>query len=166
MENKLFINLNSLLTSFIKCKNLLTCNMPCSRFLWTTLQIVINKFWYLNQQIWAIQGFILNWEVQFDSDKKSQQLTQSLVWKAMCRSDLGMVCSSRFSAVCLRWSNPSFSREGYLDRLLGVRYCISWPANGCLSYTHISYHDNTILMSEIFQMLVTQHDERLKPVQM
>ena len=28
-----------------------------------------------------------------------------------------------------------------LDRLLGARYCISWPANGCSSFSHISYHD-------------------------
>ena len=30
----------------------------------------------------------------------------------------------------------------YLDWLSGAPHCISWPANGCSSYTHISYHDN------------------------
>ena len=31
--------------------------------------------------------------------------------------------------------------SSYLDRLSGAHYCISRPANGCTSYTHISYHD-------------------------
>ena len=31
----------------------------------------------------------------------------------------------------------------YLDRLSGARYYVSRPANGCSSYTHISYHDIT-----------------------
>ena len=28
-----------------------------------------------------------------------------------------------------------------IERLSGAQYCISQPANGCSSYTHISYHD-------------------------
>ena len=42
----------------------------------------------------------------------------------------------------------------YLDRLSGAYHCMSRPANGCSSYTHISYHDTC----SRFQTCLVLHD--------
>ena len=51
-----------------------------------------------------------------------------------------------------------------LDQLSGAWYCIFLPANGCLLYTHISYHDRRLSDGEKI-LQVQQHPIYVEPVE-